>query len=330
MSESRIRRRLLPGTDLNLSVICLGGVPFGGDISEDDSFRLLDAYAARGGNFVDTAEIYSNWLPGEPSRSETRIGRWLRSRGLADKIIVATKGGHQRLETMHLSRLSPADLRYDIDGSLDRLGLDSIPLYYLHRDDPATPVGEIMETLAEAVAAGKIRYLGCSNWKRDRLVAAQAWAADHGRPGFVVNQPRFSLAPVNPESQTDLTLAEMDEELYAYHLKTNLPAVAYSSQAQGFFSGAYGRHITNPAARFGPKVISYYASEANYARLDRVTQLARQLGRPTTHVALAWLMAQPFPVYPAVGPASLAHLEDSLGAHDLDLTPDQARWLDRG
>lgn len=325
-----IRRRLLPGTDLTLSVIVLGGVPFGGDTSEDDSFRLLDTYVARGGNFVDTAEVYSNWLPGPRSVSESRIGKWLRARGLADQITVATKGGHQRLETMDIFRLKPEDLRFDIDGSLERLGLDTIPLYYLHRDDPSIPVGEIMATLAEAVAAGKIRYLGCSNWKRDRIIAAQAWAAAHGMPGFVVNQPRFSLAPVNPEGLTDPAGVEMDEELYAYHMETNMPVVAYSSQAQGFFSGVYGRTITQPKARFGPKVIFMYASEANYARLDRVTQLACQLGRSPTHVALAWLMAQPFPVFPAVGPASLAHLEDSLGAHDLDLTPDQARWLDRG
>jgi aryl-alcohol dehydrogenase-like predicted oxidoreductase len=328
--NDQIRRRLLPGTDLNLSCLCLGSGPFGGEISEDDTFRLLDAYAARGGNFIDTAEIYSNWVPGPPSRSELRIGMWLRSRGLADKTFVATKGGHPRLESMNVSRLSPEEIRHDIDGSLDRLGLDSLPLYYLHRDDAAIPVGEIIDPLAAAVAAKKIRYFACSNWTAGRIAAAQDYAAAHGRPGFVANQPRWSLARVNPESQADQTLVEMDDDLYAYHLKANLPAVAYSSQAQGFFSGAYGRDITQPKARVGQKVLGYYGNPANFARLDRVSQLARQLGRPTTHVALAWLLSQPFTVYPVIGPSTLAHLEDSLAAHDLALTPDQVRWLDRG
>jgi aryl-alcohol dehydrogenase-like predicted oxidoreductase len=323
-------RRILPGTDLNLSCLCLGAGSFGGEISEDDTFRLLDAYAARGGNFIDTAQIYSNWVPGPPSRSEIRIGMWLRSRRLADKVFVATKGGHPLLETMNISRLSPEEILFDIDESRRRLGLETLPLFYLHRDDPARPVGEMIDALAAAVAAGKIRYFACSNWKVDRIAAAQEYAAAHGRPGFVADQPRWSLARVNPASQSDPTLVEMDEELYAYHLKTNLPAVPYSSQAQGFFSGAYGRTIAHPAARVGEKVLGYYANEANFSRLDRVTQLARQLGRSTTHVALAWLLAQPFPVFPVIGPSSLAHLEDSLAAHDLALTPDQARWLDCG
>ncbi len=327
---AQIRRRLLPNTDLNLSVLCLGTGPFGGEISEDETFRLLDAYAERGGNFLDTAEVYSNWLPGEPSRSETRIGRWLRSRRLSGKIFVATKGGNPRLTSPTVSRLSPEEIRHDLDGSLDRLGLDTIPLYYLHRDDPARPVGEIIDTLAEAVAAGKIRYIACSNWTHQRIAAAQDYAAAHGRPAFVADQPRWSLARVNPESQSDPTMVEMNDDLYAYHLKTNLPAVPYSSQAQGFFSGAYGRAIAHPAARVGEKVLSYYGNEPNFSRLDRVTQLARQLNRPATHVALAFLLSQPFPVFPIIGPSSLPHLEDSLAAHDLALTTDQVRWLDRG
>jgi aryl-alcohol dehydrogenase-like predicted oxidoreductase len=328
--SDQLRRRILPGTDLSLSVLCLGAGPFGGEISEDDTFRLLDVYFERGGNFIDTAEIYSNWVPGPPSRSELRIGLWLRSRSLADKIIVATKGGHPLLETMNISRLSPEEIHCDIDESRSRLGLATLPLFYLHRDDPARPVGEMIDALAAAVAAGKIRYFACSNWKAERIAAAQVWAAAHGRPGFVADQPRWSLARINPESQSDPTLVEMDEELYAYHLKTNLPAIPSSSQAQGFFSGAYGRHVAHPAARVGEKVLGYYGNEANLSRLDRVKELARRLGRPTTHVALAWLLAQPFPVFPVIGPTTQAHLEDSLAAHDLDLTPDQTRWLDSG
>ena len=205
-----IRRRLLPGTALDLSVICLGSGPFGGDISEDETFRLLDAYADLGGNFLDTAEIYSNWLPGEPSCAERRIGRWLRSRGMTATTTVLTKGGHPRLATMNVSRLSRAEILADIDASRDRLGLDRLPFFLLHRDDPAQPVDELIETLAEAVASGRVAHVGVSNWFADRLRAAQDLAARRHLPPLLVNQLRWSLARLSPASQKDPTVVEMN------------------------------------------------------------------------------------------------------------------------
>jgi len=325
-----IRRRLMPGTDLDLSVISLGSVPFGGDVSEDDTFRLLDAYAELGGNFIDTAEVYSNWLPGEPSRAERRIGKWLRSRGLAGRVTVATKGGHPRLDTMHVMRLSPQEIKEDIEGSLARLGLDQIPLYYLHRDDPSRSVGEMMDVLAEAVAAGCVRYLACSNWRPERIRAAQEYAAQRGRPRFVADQVRWSLARVNPKSQKDPGLVEMDDELYEYQRTSGLAAVAYSSQAQGFFSGAYGREAGRPRTPKAKKIKAYYYNEQNFRRLERVMELSRRLGRAPTQVALAYLLNQPFAAYAIIGCSSLEHLRESAGAHDIELAPAQVRWLDSG
>jgi len=325
-----LRRRIMPGTELDLSVICLGTVPVGGAISEDDSFRLLDAYAELGGNFVDTAESYSNWLDVGKSQAEVRLGRWLKSRGLAGQVTVATKGGHPLWESLDRMRLGPDELRTDIDGSRERLGLEQLPLYYLHRDDPARPVGEIMDVLAEAVAAGKIRYVACSNWRADRIVAAQQYARECGLPQFVADQMRWSLARVNPESQKIPGLVEMDAVLHAHHRATGLAAVAYSSQAQGFFSGAYGRGIAHPQARAGEKVNAYYYNEENLSRLDRARELAAGKRATATHVALAYLLAQPFAVYPIIGCSTVEHLRDSCAAGEVRLTAAEARWLETG
>lgn len=325
-----LARRPLPGTDLELSVIALGTVPIGGDLSEDDSFRLLDAYAEMGGNFLDTAEIYSDWLDAGKSVSEQRIGKWLRARRMERQVVVATKGGHPRWGSLDRMRLAPEEIRSDLAASLDRLGLDSIPLYYLHRDDPTRPVDETMHTLARAVGDGLVRWIGCSNWTAERIAAAQACALRDGLPGFVIDQMRWSLGRVNAESQRIPGLVEMNATLHDFHRRTGMAAAAYSSQAQGFFSGAYGRGVGHPRTRAGEKVKQYYYSEDNFARLERVERLARDLGRPPTHVALAWLLNQPFPVFPIIGCSTIEHLRESTAAHDLELSDAQVRWLEAG
>lgn len=326
-----IRRRTLPGTELDLSVISLGTVSVGGVIDEDQSLRLLDAYAEAGGNFLDTAEIYSNWIDGvPPSTSERRIGTWLRSRGVEKEVIVATKGGHPRWGSLGVMRLGHEEVMADLHASLDRLGLDCIPLYYVHRDDPARPVEQIMDTLAEAAGQGLVRHVGCSNWTAERVDAAQRYAREKGRPGFVIDQMRWSLATVNAESQRIPGLVEMDDALHEYHATHQLPAAAYSSQAQGFFSGAYGRNVEHPDTRAGEKVKTYYYNDTNFERLERVMAVAERIGRPPTQVALGYLMAQPFATWPIIGPSSVEHLEESIAAHDVELEPEQLLWLRTG
>jgi len=325
-----MRRRQMPGTDLDLSVISLGSVPIGGIISEDDSFRLMDAYAELGGNFIDTAEIYSDWLEVGKSEAEVRIGKWLKSRGMQKQMIVGTKGGHPRWGSLDRMRLSPEEIREDLAGSLQRLGLDQLPLYYLHRDDPERPVGEMIDTLAEAVGQGRIRHVGCSNWTADRIGAAQDYAAAKGRPGFVANQMRWSLGRVNPESQSIPGLVEMDDGLHDYHRQTGMAAVPYSSQAQGFFAGDYGRDIDHPQTRAGDKVNTYYRNEENLARLDRVRTLADRTGCTATQITLGYLLGQRFPVFPIVGCSTAEHLKDSCAAHDVQLSAEDVRWLETG
>ncbi len=155
----------IPNTDLAVAAICMGTTFIGSTIDHHQSFDLLDLYAESGGNFVDTASVYANWLAGEKHQSEKTVGRWLADRGLRDRIVLATKGAHPDMATMDVPRMSRAEIEDDLNTSLINLQTDVIDLYWLHRDDPSRPVEEILATLNAQVQAGKIRYFGCSNWR---------------------------------------------------------------------------------------------------------------------------------------------------------------------
>src|SRR5512141_2562340 len=196
----------IPGTDLNVSSICLGTGGMGSSLNRDDSFALLDAFAEQGGNFLDSAKVYADWLPIERSASERTIGRWMKARRKRDKIFVSTKGAHPDLRTMHIPRMSREEINADVQASLEHLQVEAIDLYWLHRDDPSRPAGEIIESLNEHVKAGRIRYLGCSNWVAARIQAAQAYATQHGLQSFVADQMMWSLAAIDPDKVPDKTL----------------------------------------------------------------------------------------------------------------------------
>lgn len=318
--------RLIPGTDLRASMICLGTVPFGSSISANDAFRLLDAFVDCGGTFIDTAHIYADWASKEKAISEKTIGRWLKRLVARDGVVLGTKGAHPLLGSRE-PRLSPAEIRKDLEESLADLQVDRIDLYWLHRDDPGRPVAEILETLEAERRAGRIRYYGCSNWRVERIQEARAHAAARGWPGFVANQMMWSLADPKPGSIADPTLVAMDPATYSLHGQTGMAAVPYTSQAKGFFGGAYGRDVRNPGARSAGTVVSTYYHEQNFHRLDRVRELAQKLGRSPNDVALAYLASQPFPTFPIVGCRTVEQVQGSCAAGDLVLSPEEAAGL---
>jgi aryl-alcohol dehydrogenase-like predicted oxidoreductase len=141
-------------------------------VNRDDSFALLDAFVEQGGTFLDTAHVYANWAPGPRSISEKTIGAWLKATGTRDRLLIATKGGHPAPGHEPGSRLSPSDIVGDLDESLDFLGVERVDLYWLHRDDPNRPVGAMLEVVNEQARLGKIRHVGCSNWRPRRIRAA--------------------------------------------------------------------------------------------------------------------------------------------------------------
>ena len=309
----------LPGTDLDVFPISLGSTALGSTLDRAASFRLLDAYAEAGGNFIDTALVYANWLPIERSISEKTIGAWVRERHNRARMVLSTKGAHPELDSMHVARLSPAEITADLEASLRHLGVETIDLYWLHRDDPSRPVAEILATLNEHARAGKIRYYGCSNWRTPRIREAQDFARAHGLPGFAGNQMMWALAVIEPGRLADPTLAVMDDAMYQYHCQSGLLAMPYTSQAGGYFSKLAAGRVTNPG--------NPYDLPANQARLERIRQLSAETGLTLTQIVLGYLLSQPFASVPIIGPKSLAQLQDSLTAASVRLAPDQLNFL---
>jgi aryl-alcohol dehydrogenase-like predicted oxidoreductase len=311
------------GTDLQCSTFCLGGGGLGSDLNQADSFLLMDAYTDRGGNFIDTAQVYANWLPIETSISEKTIGLWMKARKNRNRLIVSSKGAHPLLESMHLSRMSREDIAQDIEGSLRHLQVGTIDFYILHRDDTNRSVQEILETLNDQVKAGKIRYFGCSNWTTERIKEAQAYAEAHGIQGFSGNQMMWSLAEADSTKFVDTTLVAMDEAMKQYHFATGMSAFPYSSQAQGLFTKWDSGLYTPDDIRISPM----YKSAANRVRFERAQQLAADLSRTVTEIVLGYLISHSFQAFPIIGCRTLNQLEESLKAADLHLTQTQLEFL---
>ncbi|MGC9467726.1 MAG: aldo/keto reductase [Anaerolineae bacterium] len=318
--------KTLTGSDLSVYPICLGTSGLGTTVAQDDAFRLLDLYVGRGGNFLDTALVYANWLPGERSVSEKTIGRWLKARGNRAELVIATKGGHPELSSMEIPRLSEREIVADLDASLAHLQVDTIDLYYLHRDDPTRPVGEIMDVLQAQVAVGKIRYVGCSNWCADRIRQAQAHAKAHGFTGFVANSMLWNLAFVDPESLVDQGIVMMDKALRQFHVDARMAAVPFSSQAGGLFQ----KIASGSSDDLSPGLQRMYPLPENRRRLERIVRLADEMGLSVTQIVLGFLLSQPFVTIPIVGSRTPAQLADSLSAVDVRLEPRQVAYLERG
>ena len=312
----------IPFTNLQASTLCLGTGGLGSSLSRDESFDLLDAFVDQGGNFLDSAKVYADWLPIERSSSERTLGRWLKARGNRNRIILGTKGAHPDLAAMHIPRMSRAEIASDLLASLEHLQVDTIDLYWLHRDDPARPVGEIVESLNEHVKAGRIRYFGCSNWRAERIRAAQEYAAAHGLQGFAGDQMMWSFAAVDPARIADQTLVAMDDTLKAFHTQSQMAAIPYSSQAGGLFQKLAQGKLKDPAPM--------YPARENAQRLERAQHLAAELKLTLTQITLGYLLAQPFACIPIVGCHTHDQLRDSLSAADVTLTPEQVQYLERG
>ncbi len=315
--------RSIPGTDLRVSPICLGTALFGATIDTPAAYALLDAFVERGGNFIDTARTYNDWIPGERGRSESLLGRWLADRGNHQRIVVSTKGGHP--DESGAPRLGARELASDVEASLAHLRAPALDLYYLHRDDPATGVEPIIDALNNQVRAGKIRYLGCSNWTTGRIRAANAYAAKSGQAGFVVNQPMWNAAVIDPAALPDRTLAVMDEAMRAMHLESGMACAPFSAQAGGLFS-----RLASPlsALRLRFRRESGYPAAPNQRRYRALATIAAAKAVPVSQTVLAYLLSQPFVTVPVVGCRSVDQLLDSLAAATIRLSPGDLATID--
>ena len=303
----------------NVSVICMGTDVMGSRRPVELSHQLLDMYYDMGGNFIDTARVYGQ-TPEGISRSERCVGEWLKSRGRRDSVVLATKGAHYSLKDRS-SRLGRADIISDCEASLRDLQVDYIDLYWLHRDDENRTVDEIIDTLDELKKRGWVRAFGCSNWYPERIRQANEYAACTGKPGFIADEPQYSLArQVIPG---DPTLVQMDDKLYAYHAETKMPAVPYSSQAKGFYS----KLDSMGEAALELPTLKPYDDPRNNARLPILREIAASHGVPVSAVALGYLMGQSFLVFPIVGMSKPEYAEEVRAAGELVLSADEVEML---
>jgi aryl-alcohol dehydrogenase-like predicted oxidoreductase len=312
----------IPGTELSVSPLCFGCGSLGTGAKGDVAEELVAAFVAAGGNFFDTAHCYAFWAAEGAGASERELGRCLRELGVEDRCVVATKGGHpagpgyERPADFLAERVIVAD----IEESLHRLGRDVIDLYYLHRDDGVTSVGEIVEILNREISRGRIRYCGASNWSVERIAEANQFAAERGLQGFCVSQVQWSLAVPNwfvEEPGPDPVHRAVGAKEFAFHAATQMPVAAFSATVGGYFAGnSAGNHL--------------YANPANAARRERAEQLAAERGVTPTQMALAWLLAQPFLTFPVFATNRVVHLQEILGSVAVLLTEAEVRWLREG
>lgn len=287
-------------TSLEVSELCLGSVNFGNPIDDDTAFSVLDVFNDYGGNFIDTAHVYANWLPGTVNRSEKTLGKWLRARK-REKYVISTKGGHFDIDKPDISRVVPQEIRKDLEESLNCLKTDYIDIYFLHRDNTSLPVEEIMDCLFQLQDQGKIRYIGCSNWTIERVMEANRYAEHMSRDGFVVNQVMWSMAKVNKDS-IPKDYAVMDDMTMRYLTEKNMSAMCYTALAKGYFTKLKkGLPLTQ-------NVINCYKNEYNDSLyLERLQHMTPE---DITRETLLFFRNQPVPTIPIVSCNSIKQVEE--------------------
>jgi aryl-alcohol dehydrogenase-like predicted oxidoreductase len=291
-------KRRLGRSDLMVSPLCLGGNVFGWTADEATSFRLLDAYVDVGLNFIDTADVYSTWAPGNKGgESEAIIGRWMKARGNRDKLVIATKVGSEMGPNQ--KGLSKSYIRSAVEASLQRLQTDYIDLYQSHRDDLETPQQETLGTYEELIRDGKVRVIGASNFTAARLKEALEISAELGLPRYESLQPKYNL----------YDRAEYEAALEALCRQEEIGVIPYYGLASGFLTGKYRSEADFGKSVRGGRMAAYLDARGQriLAALDAVS--ARK-GATPAQISLAWLMARPGLTAPIASATNVEQLQD--------------------
>jgi aryl-alcohol dehydrogenase-like predicted oxidoreductase len=309
--------RRIGRSDLQVSPICLGGNVFGWTVDEAMSFRLLDAWVDAGMNFVDTADVYSKWVPGHAGgESETIIGRWLQRSGKRHRVVLATKVGKPMGDGQ--SGLSKTYIKRAVEASLKRLQTDVIDLYQSHDDDRATPLQESLGAFAELIAEGKVRAIGASNYEADRLAEALAVSKANGLPRYESLQPLYNLVE-RPAYEDALEKVCVDN---------GLGVINFYALASGFLTGKYRSNADlGKSARGGGA--KKYLNAHGLAVLGALDAVAETLGATPGQVALAWQKARPSITAPIASATSQAQLDELVGAARLVLDTPSIEMIDR-
>lgn len=299
--------KALGQSGLSIRPFVLGGNVFGMTAGREASFAVLDRFVELGGGMIDTADVYSAWVPGHTGgESESMMGAWLKQSGTRDKVLIATKVG------MMPGGLKPDRIREAAQGSLDRLGTDVIDLYFAHKDDPDVPLDEVLGAFAELVDAGLVRAIGASNYSAERLAEALRVADERGLSRYTAVQPELNLLD-RDQYEGALQQLCVDEEL---------GVVTYFSLASGYLSGKYRSADDLGKSPRGARVKPYLDGKgpAVLAVMDRI---AAETGATLSQIALAWVAAQPGVTAPIASATSVEQLDELMGSLDLSLSAEQ-------
>jgi len=309
-------KRQLGGSELAVAPLCFGGNVFGWTADEKTSFALLDAFVDAGFDFIDTADTYSRWVPGhEGGESETIIGKWLKSRGSRNKVVIATKVGMDMGPAG--KGLKAAHIRKSVEQSLTRLQTDRIDLYYSHKDDPDTPLEETLQAHAELVSQGKVRALGASNYSAERLREALDISKRLNLPRYEVLQPEYNL----------YARSGFEAALESLCGDAGLGVAPYYSLASGFLTGKYRSEDDFGKSPRGARM-SAYLNERGRSILSALDEAAEEHHATPAQVAIAWLIARPSITAPIASATSVEQLQDLIGAARLELDADTIALLD--
>jgi aryl-alcohol dehydrogenase-like predicted oxidoreductase len=314
--------RKLGKTDLEVSALCMGTMQFGWTADEATSFQVLSTSYDAGINFLDTADVYSRWVEGNPGGvSEQIIGKWIRKNAIPrDKLVIATKVRGQMSDDPADQGLSRRHILKSVEQSLKRLGTDYIDLYQSHYPDDDTPIEETLQAFSELIDQGKVRYIGCSNYSAEKLVQSLQAAEQLGVPRYDTLQPHYNL----------VHRAEFEDQLAEICQEYQIGVIPYSPLAAGFLTGKYRKESPIPPDSRGRtnRRIQGYFTEKNWKLLDEMERIGVEKGGYSiSQVALAWQLSNPMITSPIIGPKNIAQLEDNLGAAYLHLELDEMAFL---
>lgn len=316
-------RITLAQTELEVSTLCYGTNMLGWMLDQERSNAILDTFAAHGGNFIDTARSYGDWIPDAPAgASERAIGAWLKTRN-RDDFVVATKGGFFDLRVGdYRNRCTPEDIAQDLAQSLEHLGLETIDLYFLHMDNPEMPVERIVDALIEHQEQGRIRYFAASNWAAARIEAANAYAASIGKQGFVASETFWGLAAPDVGAAAQQGYQHYYEGEYEELHAAGLPIIAYAAQSGGYFT-----KLAKGSDAVGEQLSARYANPVNEGRFAAASALAEKHGVSINEVVLAYLLCQPHQTVPIFGGSSAEQITESVKAASLKLSAGELAQL---
>lgn len=311
--------RNLGSTGLRVSELCMGSMQFGWTADEELSFQILNQAYEAGINFIDTADIYSRWVDGNPGGvAETIIGKWIKEYSIPrDQLVIATKVRGRMGSGPNDEGLSRSHIMLAAEASLRRLRTDYIDLYQTHWFDENTPIEETLSALSDLVHQGKVRYIGCSNYPAWRLIEALWTSEHHNLSRYDSLQPHFSL----------VNRGEFERDLADVCRSYALGVLPYSPLGGGFLTGKYLKDSMPDSQRSGG--VQKYFNERNWKLLELMEKIGAERGKHSiSQVALAWLLSNPLVTSPIIGPRTIEQLHDNLGAASLRLLPDEKKILD--